>query len=53
MGESGEQPTTTYTDINMVAQIMKDWPAMTKKSANQTIQSIWPGQYIPNKQPPL
>jgi hypothetical protein len=50
VGEAGEQPTATFADINIVNQIIENWPAMSKKSANQTIQQYGPpNEAIPSR----
>lgn len=50
VGEAGEQPTPTYADIDMVHKIIADWPAMSKKSANQTIEKYGPpNEAIPSR----
>jgi len=42
VGEAGEQPTPTYAPIETVRMIIENWPAMSKKSANQTIDQYGP-----------
>ncbi len=42
VGEAGEQPTPAYAAIDVVRSIIEDWPAMSKKSANQTIDTYGP-----------
>lgn len=42
VGEAGEQPTPTYAGIEMVRQLIEEWPAMSKKSARQTIEKYGP-----------
>lgn len=42
VGEAGEQPKPTYADIETVRTIINAWPAMSKKSANQTIEKYGP-----------
>ncbi len=42
VGEAGEQPTPTYAPIDTVRMIIENWPAMSKKSANQTIDQYGP-----------
>lgn len=41
-GKGGEKGTSVTTDIQLVKKIIEDWPAMSKKSAEQTIQAYGP-----------
>jgi hypothetical protein len=50
VGEAGEQPTPTYAAIEMVRSLIDKWPAMSKKSANQTIEKYGPpNEAIPSR----
>jgi hypothetical protein len=50
VGEAGEQPTPTYVDVNTVKAYLADWPAMSTKSANQTIEKYGPpNEAIPSR----
>jgi hypothetical protein len=49
-GEAGEKATPTYADMDMVKTITKDWPAMSKQSANLTIDQYGPpNEAIPSR----
>lgn len=49
-GVAGEQPTLTYADTDTVNAITHDWPAMSKKSAEQMIQKYGtPNEAIPSR----
>lgn len=50
VGEAGEQPTPTYADLETVRAIIGEWPAMSTKSANQTIEKYGPpNEAIPSR----
>jgi hypothetical protein len=49
-GEAGEKPTSTIVDIDIVQTITKDWPAMSKKSADLTVDQYGPpNEAIPSR----
>ena len=41
-GSGGEKGTSVTADIELVEKIIEDWPAMSKKSSEQTIQAYGP-----------
>ncbi len=48
--EGGEKPTLGVLDLDMVQTIIEDWPAMSKKSANQMIEKYGPpNEAIPSR----
>lgn len=50
VGEAGEQPTPTYADLETITAITKEWPAMSKKSAEQMIEKYGlPNEAIPSR----
>lgn len=50
VGKAGEQPTPSYADMDTVNAITKDWPAMSKKSAEQMTQKYGPpNEAIPSR----
>lgn len=50
VGESGEQPTPSYVDLETVNELTKDWPAMSRKSAEQMTQKYGPpNEAIPSR----
>jgi hypothetical protein len=49
-GEAGEKATPTVADMDIVETITKDWPAMSKKSADLTIDQYGPpNEAIPSR----
>lgn len=42
VADSGEKATRTYADIETVRAIIQEWPAMSKQSANHTIEQYGP-----------
>ena len=41
-GAGGEKGISEVADMNLVEKIIKDWPAMSKKSAEQTVKAYGP-----------
>jgi hypothetical protein len=50
VGEAGEKATPTVANMEMVQTIIQDWPAMSNKSANLTIDQYGaPNEAIPSR----
>ena len=41
-GAGGEKGTSEVMDTDLIEKVIKDWPTMSKKSAEQTIEAYGP-----------